>query len=84
MGMWYANERVAAEPYDDGNLTDICVVNWTEKEQDWKGAIHTNCYNADYLYIIYVVSVEKMEFTSFYFQGLIRLRRDRSVRIWLG
>ena len=36
MGMWYANERFAAEPYDDGELTVICAVNWTENEQDWK------------------------------------------------
>ena len=35
MGMWYANERVAAEPYDDGELTVICGVNWTENKQDW-------------------------------------------------
>ena len=34
-GMWYAGERIAVEPYDDGELTVICVVNWTEKEQDW-------------------------------------------------
>ena len=37
MGMWYDNERVAAEPYDDGELTVICGVNWTENEQDWSG-----------------------------------------------
>ena len=37
MGMWLANERVFAEPYDDDELTVICVVNWTENEQDWKG-----------------------------------------------
>ena len=36
MGMWYAIERVAAKPYDDGGLKVICVVNWTENEQDWK------------------------------------------------
>ena len=36
MGMWYADERIAAKPYDDGELTVICVVNWTENEQDWK------------------------------------------------
>ena len=35
MGMWYANERVAAEPYGDGELMVICGVNWTENEQDW-------------------------------------------------
>ena len=35
MGMWYAGERVAAEPYDHGELAVICVVNWTENEQDW-------------------------------------------------
>ena len=35
MGMWYAGERVAAEPYDDGKLTVICVVNFTGNEQDW-------------------------------------------------
>ena len=27
---------VAAKPYDDGELTVICVVNWTENEQNWK------------------------------------------------
>ena len=36
MGMWYANERVAAKPYDDGEITVNCVVNWTENDQDWK------------------------------------------------
>ena len=36
MGMWYADERVAAKPYDDGELMVICVVNWTEDQQDWK------------------------------------------------
>ena len=36
MGMWYANERGEAKLYDDGELTVICVVNWTENEQDWK------------------------------------------------
>ena len=35
MGMWYADKRVAAEPYDDGELAVICVVNWTKNEQDW-------------------------------------------------
>ena len=35
VGMWYVGEGVAAKPYD-GELTVICVVNWTEKEQDWK------------------------------------------------
>ena len=28
-------ERVAAETYDDGDLTGLCVVNWIENEQDW-------------------------------------------------
>ena len=45
--MWYANERVAAKPYDDGELAVICVVNWIENEQDWKGTIHINCYSVD-------------------------------------
>ena len=27
-------ERVAAEPYDDGELTINCVFNWSETEQD--------------------------------------------------
>ena len=36
MGMWYDDERVAAKPYDDGELTVICVGNWPENEQDWK------------------------------------------------
>ena len=36
MGMWYVGERVAAKPSDDGELTVICVVNWTENEPDRK------------------------------------------------
>ena len=36
MGMWYVGGRVAAKSYD-GEHTVICVVNWTENEQDWKG-----------------------------------------------
>ena len=36
MRMWYVSERVAAEPCDNGELTIICAVNWTENEQDWK------------------------------------------------
>ena len=47
--MWYANERVAAKPYDYGELTVICVVNWTKNKQDLKCTIHINCYSADYL-----------------------------------
>ena len=36
MGMWYVGERVAAKPYDDGELTVTRVVNSTENEQGWK------------------------------------------------
>ena len=50
MGMWYADERVAAKPYDDRELTVICVVNWTENEQDWKCTIHINYYT---IFVIY-------------------------------
>ena len=34
MGLWYADEIVAAEPYGDGEITVICVVNWIGNEQD--------------------------------------------------
>ena len=37
MGMWYASERVAAEPYGNGDLTVICSTYRVENEQDWKG-----------------------------------------------
>ena len=33
--MWYVGERVAAEPYDDGELTVVCAVNCIENDQDW-------------------------------------------------
>ena len=33
----YANKRVAAKPYGDGDLTVICATNRVENEQDWKG-----------------------------------------------
>ena len=42
------DERVAAKHYD-GELAVICVVNWTENEQDWKGTIRINYYTVDYL-----------------------------------
>ena len=43
------------QPYDDGELTVICVVNWTENELDWKCTIRINCYSTDYLQIIYLI-----------------------------
>ena len=36
MGMWYVDERVAAKPYDDGELAVICTTNSVENQQDWK------------------------------------------------
>ena len=33
---WYVDERVAAEPYDNGDLTVICSTYRVENEQDWK------------------------------------------------
>ena len=54
--MWYANERVAAKPYGDGDITVICATNRVENEQDWKSvqfistaAVLINCK------IIYVI-----------------------------
>ena len=34
--MLYAEERVAAKPYGDGELAVIYTTNRVEKEQDWK------------------------------------------------
>ena len=34
--MWYVDERVAAKPYDDGELMVICTTNGVENEQGWK------------------------------------------------
>ena len=34
--VWYADERVAAKPYGDGEFAVICTTNRVENEQDWK------------------------------------------------
>ena len=42
LGMWYADERVAAKPYGDGERAVICTINRVENEEDW-------CCSADSL-----------------------------------
>ena len=69
MGLWHGNERVVAEPHDNGKLAVVCVVYWEENEQDLSSLQFVSaatvliCKNI--LYFIYVIYVG-MEFLSFY------------------
>ena len=65
MGMWYANERVSAESYDDGELTVICGVNWTENEQDWSSVQFISTATGLSVNIIYPYIYRKMKFIVF-------------------
>ena len=35
MNLWYAIDRAATEPHDNGELATVCTGYWAENEQEW-------------------------------------------------
>ena len=66
--MWYAGERIAAEPYDDGELKVTCTANWFENEQAWTSIQFIPIASMLIICKNYLCNIYEMEFSSFYSQ----------------